>query len=100
MGIQPHLAHSFTYQWPLCIRTELSGCDRLYALQTQKYLLYGSFLKNINFFFSYCLFVYLAALGVSCSMWDLSWQFTDSPVVAYAGSAVGLDHLSLLSSTY
>ena len=31
MGIQPHLAHTFTYQWPLCIRTELSGCDRLYS---------------------------------------------------------------------
>ena len=93
MGIQPHLAHSFTYQWPLCIRTESSGCDRLYALQTQKYLLYGSFLKNINFFFFYCLFVYLAALGVSCSMWDLSLQFTDSQLW-HAGSAVVVHGLS------
>ena len=89
MGTQPHSAHSFTYQWPLCIRTELSGCDRLYVLQTQKYLLYSYFLRNISFFFK-CLFVYLAALGLSCSMWDLSLQLTASLAVACRLSSCGV----------
>ena len=77
MGTQPHSAHSFTYQWPLCIRTELSGCDRLYVLQTQKYLLYSSFFKKhkLFFFFNVYLFIWLhwvlvaaASLAVACRL--------------------------------
>ena len=93
MGIQPHLARSFTYQWPLCIRTESSGCDRLYALQTQKYLLYGSFLKNINFFFSTVyLFIWLHwVLVAACGTFHCSSQ---TPQLWHAGSAVVVHGLS------
>ena len=86
MGTQPHSAHSFTYQWPLCIRTELSGCDRLYVLQTQKYLLYSSFFKKHKLFFFFLMFI--------CLFGCIGSQLQQPPQLWHAGSVVVVCGLS------
>ena len=63
--------------------------------------LFDIFLVSSGNLISLYLFIYLATLGLSCSMWDLQFQHTESLVVAYGpqfpdqGSNWGSLHLEL-----